>query len=329
MENCSKEFCWDANDTYHFVDQKNNMMLRRSLSVDPKTVECKDDAIDRTFQAYFTYGDERFLEGIWSCWTIVERKGWLRRLLFGKYYYQGYRHPTYARGEDQQDTGISRDQIIYTILALKYAGYSDEAIKEFVTHLRWRISNNAHFTLTLWSWARIMAGIKPYTALYYPIQWLVLMRNLIWNKMLYRCSGFGKESHQADFIKIPNSMKPKNMRRMADLFYPVYSLHTVAWKIKMLPDSWYKRSLQKIALKICPTHNYVIQLLLDAPVKPQPEDIKGYQPMTDSRWTGILNTWINDRDLCILTDPRMIRCNVLDVDYLKRLYFYIKCHGYI
>jgi hypothetical protein len=321
LQNQNPRFSWEATETAYFVNQETKMMLGQNRPWDPNGNNGKGDSIGRTFLAFFTYGDPRFLNGIESCWERVERKGWLRRFLFGKYYYQGYRYPERYPGE----IGISRDHLTYTLLAFKYAGYSDKFLKDFVKHLRFRISDFSIFTIDLWLWARVIANIKPYAIIYYPLQWLVLAMTSIWNKRMYRRSGFGEESSQEDFILIENSLKPKSMVKMASKFYPIYALHQQAWEIKLLPNSRWKKRLQKIALSLCPKHNYVIQLLLDSPNRPPEESIKSYKMMSGFRWSGILNSWLNDRDMRVIDDPKLLEYNVLDVDYLKKLYYTLPC----
>ena len=51
-----------------------------------------------------------------------------------------------------------------------------------------------------------------------------------------------------------------------------------------------------------------------------PENVFGYKSMQGGRWTGILNPWINDRDMEIITDPKRLEWNVQDVDYVRKLY---------
>lgn len=314
-------FNWEATKTQWFVDQENKMMLTQNPGWKPDGDNGKGDAIGRSFIAYFNYGDPRFLDGIEACWEKVERKG-LKRLLFGKYYYQGHRYPHRFKDE----IGLSRDHTAYTIIAFKYAGYSDEFIKDFVTHLRYRISPFSMFTPEMWLWARAVANIKPYKTLFYLTSWIVTKITAKWNKRLYKFSGFGEESHQDDFIKVQNSFKPSRMQTILKLFYPIYALHIAAWQIKVIDgDSKLKRSLQKAALEICPKHNYAIQLLLNDPNSPSQEDVDGYKSMLGGRWTGILNTWLNDRDVGFLTDPEKLEYNVQDVDYLKKLYYTIRC----
>lgn len=314
-------FKWDAEGTQWFADQDNKMMLQKNHNWNPDGENGKGDAIGRSFIAYYTYGDERFLEGIENCWERVERKGWLKRLLFGKYYYQGKRYPVPYKGQ----IGLSRDHLTYTILAYKYAGYSEEFIKDFVRHLRWRISDFARFTPDLWLWTRAIANIKPYKSIYFPIQWITLKITAWWNRMLYKWTGFGEESHQDDFIKVQNNFKPKGVRRWAKMFYPIYALQIQAWQIRLLDDCKWKKRLQKVALELCPKYNYAIQLLLESPNPPSEEDVLGYKSMKGGRWGGILNTWINDRDMKINKEPELLTYNVMDVDYVRKLFYTIPC----
>jgi hypothetical protein len=317
-------FNWEATETNWFVDQNHNMMMDRNPNWDPNGDHGAGDAIGRTFMAYYTYGDERFLEGIENCWEKVERKGWLKKLLFGKYYYQGYRFPD----KDPNRTGLSRDHLTYSILAFKYAGYSEEFLKDFVKHLRWKISDVAKFTPDLWLWTRVISNLRGFKWIYYPIQWITLKLSSTWNRKLIRYIGIGPERHQEDFIPIPNDFKPKRIRKLIKKLYPIYALHIQSWQIKLLPDSNWKKRLEKAALGLCPEHNYAIQLLLRDPFRPSKEDVENYKSMRGGRWTGILNPWINDRDIHIETNKERLEYNIMDVDYLHRLYNSVSCTPY-
>jgi len=316
----ASEFNWEATETQWFVDQEYKMMLGQNPGWKPNGENGKGDAIGRNFIAYYCYGDERFLEGIESCWEKVERKG-IKRLLFGKYYYQGYRYP--HRFPDE--IGLSRDHTLYTVLAYKYAGYSDEFIKEFVTHLRFRISKFARFTPELWCWMRAICGSKFYTWLYLAVSLPVTKVSRWWNDIIYKLVPFEEESHQEDFVKINNNMKPDIIKRWARRLYPIYALHQHAWQLYLLPDSKRKRKIQTEALRICPKHNYVIQMLLGFKDIVNHDDVFEYKSMEGGRWTGILNPWINDRDTQIITNPERLTANVQDEDYVQKLYNTIQC----
>jgi len=314
-------FNWEATKTQWFVDQDYNMMLSQNPGWMPNGGNGKGDAIGRTFVAFYCYSDDRFLEGIESCWEKIERKGFLKRLLFGKYYYQGYRYP--HRFPDE--VGLSRDHTIYTILAYKYAGYSREAIKEFTTHLRFKISDFALFTPELWLWRKAVYGSKIHTWLYLSISLIVTELSNLWNKFVYHITPFEEECNQDEWIKIPNDMKPERIWKWSKRLYPIYALHQHAWQLKVLPDSRLKRRVQKAALKICPKHNYVIKMLLGFKDIVTHEQAFGYRSMHGGRWTGILNPWINDRDLDEITDPERLEANVQDVDYVRTLFNSLQC----
>lgn len=309
----SKGFKWDAtlDDKVNFYVDEYNMVLARPRSYAINSDGGAGDSIGRTFTTYVTYGDERLLEGIKSCWEKVERKGWLRRLLFGKYYYQGYRHPASDR-----DHGLSRDHLLYTILAYKHAGYSDEYMKEFVKHLRYKISDTHNFRLNLWLWVRVISGMKFYTPFYYVAEYIALLASLFVNIVTEKFAKFGPESHQDDFIKMSNKDKTKRMNRLNSFFYPVYAMIQAAYQIRLLKDSIFKRGLVNILLKMTPKYNYAIQLLLGQYVSK--DDVYSYKPMTSWRWSVILNKYRNDRDIGFQT--KNIEYNVLDVDYIRKLY---------
>jgi hypothetical protein len=315
-------FNWEATDTYYFVDQENKMMLTQNPSWKPDGENGKGDAIGRSFTSYVAYEDERFLEGIEACWERVERKGWLKRLLFGKYYYQGYRYPHRYPSE----VGLSRDHLTYTLLAFKYAGYSDEFIKEFVTHLRFRISKFALFTPELWLWRKALYS-RFYEKLYLLMNIPVLYITKLWNKFVYKIVPFEDEYHPEEFIVIQNELKPKRIRKWAKRLYPIYALHIQAWQLNVLPDSKLKRRAEKIALDLCPKYNYVIQMLLGFKDLVPKEEVDNYKPMRGGRWGGILNPWINDRSMYIIDNPVWTEYNTLDVDYLKKLYNTIQCES--
>ena len=178
---------WNTNDTYFFVDKENKMMIVQNPGWNPNGTNGKGDAIGRTFDAYFCYNDERFIEGIESCWVKVDRsKFW--KFLGKDYYYQGYRYPTH------DDEDLSRDHTLYSISAFKYSGYSNEALKEFVMHLRYRISKKFFFTLNSWFWIRAVCGSKFYRFLFYLIEIPIMWFTKQWNKLLYFVAPFDEES---------------------------------------------------------------------------------------------------------------------------------------
>lgn len=314
-------FNWEATETHWFVDQKYNMMLTQNAFWDPNGENGKGDAIGRTFISYFTYGDERFIQGIESCWKKIERKGWFSKLLFGKYYYQGYRYPHRYNHE----RGLSRDHLTYTILAYKLSGYSNKSLKEFVNNLRFKISDFALFTPELWAWKKAMYGSKFYLTLYYLMNIPVILFNNLKNKIIYKIVPFEKEGKQENWEIIYNEQKSEKVKKWAKRLFPIFALHILAWQLYFLPNSKIKKLTQRICLGMTPKYNYVIKMLLGFKDKVNKEDIDKYKSMMGGRWTTTLNPQINNRYLILISDPKLIESNTLDIDYVKKLYNTIQC----
>lgn len=314
---------WETTDTQCFVDQKHKMMLIQNPGWALNKDNGKGDSIGRTFISYFNYKDERFLEGIEDCWVKKERN-WFWKLLGKKYYYQGYRYPTHY------DQDLSRDHLLYSILAFKYSGYySNDKLKEFVKHLRFKISKRFTFTINLWFWTRAVCKNKFYERLFYAIDIPFFQFIRLWNKIIYKIAPFERENSQDEWIKIQNELKPKRIVKLASLLFPIYALHNKSWQIYLMPDSKRKRKLQKICLDLAPKYNYVIKMLLGDKKSFTKKAVWNYKSMTSGRWTGILNPWINDRDMNIIKDEKLLKFNVQDVDYVRNLYNTIQCKKYV
>ena len=312
-------FNWNAIETYWFVDQENKMMLIQNPSWDSNGENGKGDAIGRNMIAFYCYNDYRFIEGIESCWAKVYRKNWFKKILLGKYYYQGYRYPTYANGEEEQSEGLSRDHLLHTVLSYKLAGKLDSKIWEFVKHLRFRISPSAVQTIDLWFWMRAMAGRKFAKWISPRITFYTMKLTAWWQKKVQNFSGIGPdfEENQDTFKHIQNEDKPKIILKVCKLLHPIYALQQQAWEANFYEDKW-KRKCQDVIYSITPKYNYAIKLLCEHPEGITKEDIMNYKPMTGTRWSGIMNIWWNDRPLEIIKKPG--EYNVLDVDYLRKLW---------
>jgi hypothetical protein len=273
-------FNWEATESSYFVDKENKMMLGQNPSWNPNGENGKGDAIGRSEEAFYTYGDYRFIEGIESCWVKVPRKTWIGRLLKGKYYYQGYRYPHRYPNE----IGISRDHTIGTAIAYKNAGKTDEEMWEWVKHLKFRLSPFALQTIDMWLWNRVISGRKFWSIFYYPITWCVTAFTAWWNLKVEKFIGIGPhyEVHQKDFKNMQNSDKPLIINKACSLLYPTYAMEWTAWQFRLLPDGWWKRQLQKQMRKIVPNYNYVIRILLDDKTVTQ-EDVDNYKSMWGGR----------------------------------------------
>jgi len=312
---------WKSKDTQYFVDEENKMMLSKNAAWNPNGDNGKGDAIGRNKDAYFIYRDPRFIEGIENCWVRERRKTLIGRIFKGKYYYQGYRYPTYATGEEYQSRGLSRDHVLNTVIAYKLAGKTDKEIWEFVRGLKWKISDYAKHRPDLWIWERAMAGRKFAKWLSPRITYITMKLTCWYQLKLEKISGIGPhyEEHQYDFERIQNHIQPKIVNTITKTLYPVYTMHQQACQIQFYNDKW-KKKIQDVMYKFAPSYNYAIKLLLDHTEDITEKDINDYKAMKGWRWSGIMNKWWNDRDMSIQTDEKLIEHNIMDVDYLKKLW---------
>lgn len=309
---------WDTIESHNFIDQEHNMMLCQSSD------NGIEDSIGRTLDAFFCYGDIRFIEGIQNCWKKIIKSIKLFNLIpIRKYYWQGYRYPTHY------DRTLSRDHTIYSVIAFKLSGYSNKNLKRFVKHLRWRISDRYTFTPDSWLSIRSIAGIKWAEALFYLIVIPMMWGAMKHNKRIYKKAGFSNEVPQDQFKITLNEDKSEEFKKYTRKLYPVYALTNLSMQLYVMRDSWGKKWLQKILRKMVLKHNYVQKMLLrDLNFKPTSENqnlIYAYKSMKGGRWTTSLNE-VNDRSLYIIKDEKLVEYNALDVDIVRKLFELHKQH---
>ena len=87
------------------------------------------------------------------------------------------------------------------------------------------------------------------------------------------------------------------------------------------PDSLGKWLLKKICLWGIDKENFLLRIMYGGKVSA--EDVYNYKSMSSWRWSTYLNE-LNDRDLYIITDPKELEANVLDVDLLRKMYEKLK-----
>jgi hypothetical protein len=332
---------WNTTNTLYFVDHENKMMIGHNTNWNPNGDNGKGDAVERNFESYYMYGDYRFIEGIQACWVKIsgsppKRKfskwwsirklqnfsHWFKRFTPRKdYYYQGYRYPTHY------DHNMSRDHTVYTIIAYKHAGYADKQLKEFVTHIPWKISETHQFTLNMWFWARAAANIWWAKILYYPVEIITMFLTHIFQTFIFHIYGIKEEVSQNEWINNFGQVTPFNVK-MAQNWnpFPAYALHIFAWQLTCLKDNIGKEVLLWIGRLMCPKHNYVMQILFRCKDKPTEKQVYNYKSMRGGRWTAYMNE-LNDRDMYVVEEyhtPKeialLLEANVLDVDYLKTVY---------
>ncbi|MFA5366528.1 MAG: hypothetical protein WC333_01200 [Dehalococcoidia bacterium] len=332
---------WNTTDTKHYVDRENKMMIGHNAPWNPYGDNGKGDAVERSFESYYMYDDYRFIEGIQACWVknpgppprrkiskwwlvrkFQEFTHWFKRFTpRNDYYYQGYRYPTHY------DRNMSRDHTAYTIIAYKHAGYTDEQLKEFVTHIPWKISDRHQFTPNMWLWARAVANIWWAKPLFYITEIFVMFLTHIVQTFVFYVYGIHEEVSQDEWTGVVVQPTPFNveMARKRNPF-PAYALHIFAWQLTCLKESIWKDVLLWIGRLMCPKHNYAMQILFRYKDKPTKEQVYGYKAMGGGRWTMYMNE-LDDRGMCVyetMYTPEelaiMLKANVIDVDYVRAVY---------
>jgi hypothetical protein len=300
-------FNFTVKDTYIFSDQ-HNMVLYQNPGWDPNGNNGKGDSIGRTVDAYIAYEDTKFISAVKECFIYkVDKRG--------HQYLQGYRHPDYMNDEYND---MSRDHIINTLILLKYIN-DEETLKTYSKKLRWKISDRFSFTIDSWLWMMGVAGSWVCLKLWYILTVLIMGFNAIWNKTIYKIAPFSEEIPQNQFEPYMPEQLTHQQLQLRKLLYPAYALNILSWQLYVLKDSWFKRLVQKLTLKITGKENFLMRLLLDDKNLPSFEDVYTYKMMTGGRWSAMLNE-TNDRDIRIITNLRLIRENRLEEDLLLRIY---------
>ncbi len=295
--------------TQSYVDAY-NMLLGQNYSWDPNGDHGQGDCISDTVIGYITWEWEPFIKSVKSCykWINIGPNGYL----------QAYRHPSLLSQTGYND--MSRDHITYTLILMKYIK-DDAFLNNMSKNLRWRISDKYSFTLDLWLWMKGINGNKIAMFLYYCLQIPLMSLNVRWNKYLKKKGNFGPEIPQDKFVALsPEEIPPKQVK-LRKYVYPVYALHQVGLMMMVSPDSFGKRTLKKICLKDVGEQNFLLKILFGGKVSQ--EEVDGYKAMTSWRWSTWLNN-LNDRDVSIITDPDRLKANVLDVEFLKKIYTKLK-----
>jgi hypothetical protein len=298
----------DKNCWWYF-DAKNKMI--RTHLTDVIGNDDKIDAIERTWDAYYAYGDDELIQGLVDC---MEPKF---NLLDGKYI-QFHRYPT-------RDTkGISRDHVIYALMAYRQKMLNDgepielihKAMDAITSKIRFMVSDITTMNLKTWLWFKSISG-KKIGKLYLPYTYLDININSLWNRLLNKLFKFGPEIHQDDFVSMRGEDRGKWLKFKVGLFYPVYAMKLTAVQLSTIENNKLADKCRASLGKMLPKYNYALKLLCGVPVSKA--EVDSYKSMIGDRWSGILNTWMNDRWMQIMPE-QYTGCNEVDKDYLKKLY---------
>jgi len=305
-------FDYNNKTAMYFVDEF-GLVMSQNRPWNPDGDFGEGDCIGRTFDGlvawenHETFTEEHkeiFTAAIKSCFVMKEDHK-------GKYMV-GYRHPNRL---DDEYNDMSRDHILYALMYMKYT--NDPFLKDMIKYLRWRISDRFTFTPDSWAWMKALNGNVFWTIIFYLMAIPVMAISVLWNKLVYKIAGFKEESHQDDFILIPNSEMPEKKKKWRGRLYPIYAMFQAADQLSVLPDNFGNRIMKRITLWGTPKHNYAMKLMLDGDVTE--EQVLGYKPMTGGRWSTVLNE-VNDRDVRFVTKPEHLEANVMDVDFLIALW---------
>lgn len=302
-------------DTYYFIER--DLML---VNTPGKPDYGKGDSIGRTLNAYFTYEDQQLIEGIKSCWRKIEYKSDVDGHI--DYYFRGQRYPE----EYFFPFDFSRDHTIATFSALILA--DDPFIVELGDKIRKKLrdDNNPKHKInqSLWLWIKIISGYKKwwYKPAYYFLMFWEIIFAIIINKLTYLLGGFKGELKQENFIPVMDENKSRWKLFWKKIHFPQYAVNKLGWQLFVMEDKPIIRFLQKLSIPLIPKYNYLHKLMFNVRLKSfSKEDILSYKPMLGWRWTTTLND-LNDRDLKIITDNNLLKCNVLDVDLLIKFWNY-------
>lgn len=290
MEN---KFNFEPTNSYWYADAY-DMVMYSHLFYDHDYV--KRDSIGRTYEAFVAYGDRRFLNAIKSCWRGGE----------------GVRHPS------GHPVGMSRDHVMNTVYALVEAG---EDFSDFVGSLKWKISDFASFTISMWLYLHLLQG-KKWAKIYYPLMYLEMSFWKKWNKVLYKLTGVGALGWEEDPHKFEPILKdwPRVLVFLSDILFPNYTLRHRAIQWSLLPKSKWVNRLQRLSWDFVPKYNYVLKILLSHPDRVTRDQVRSYVSMSGDRWSDVLNPWINYGRHIYVLPKHKVGENQLDKDYLIKIY---------
>lgn len=282
---------------YYFVDEYGMMLVSDTAD------QGKGDSIGRNFNAYMATGDEKFVDAIMTCYDGAGdgKTVWL----------QGWRHPSYINKPEHNN--LSRDHVIYTVLALKMSGREDE-LNRFISLMteRHRISDRYTFTPDSWLWMKASANTN-YEPLWYLLTIPVSAISVLWNKVIgLFAKGAFKEVPQSEYnchIKVSDRLK-----KLRKLRYPAYALHQMLWMNYSMTPGIGKWLHSKLLLLDSGNQNWLNHIL--AGKKVSREDVMAYRAMHSDRWTTRLDQ-TNDRNLYIFPNAK---ASYLDVALLRNMF---------
>jgi hypothetical protein len=284
------------------------------------------DSLWRTGVAYICYGKEYLKEGIMSCYRKVIKKN-------GRYYYQA------SRSYDQYlESTVSRDQVTMSLASLYEKG-DVELLKEYISHLRVRLSERHNMSADMFLWVKTLNGSIIAEILYNIFQFPVQLFIFGIDKLvifLYRLKikrfkvSLKKICYsQQDFIDDDSlyGIRLKSLTKWEQFWDKLkmneYSKHLMAWQLYTMRFKLISRifgfPMRLLLSRWVETDNYLCQLLLGFDRKITQEMVDNYKPMKGYRWSSRLDG-IDMGSTRIITDPKISEFNQIDVDILHYIY---------
>lgn len=143
--------------TWYYVSDE-NMMINHNFHGDKRLSEQGvHDSIEQTYHAYITYEYEPFIDAIKNCWKKVDYKNPIMKHFFG-FKYKPQRYPI----SYENMKSMSRDHVIYSLMAFYHSGMSKDDLWDRVKRLPFMIGDNLGTIMTpeLWLWGRLISGKK-------------------------------------------------------------------------------------------------------------------------------------------------------------------------
>lgn len=303
----------DNKDTFWFFDDVNLMMLHQNYGL--VFDNGKHDGAEKSCHAYYVYEDVDFILGLLKCRDVIKRKNKLTKWLFGPEYFQWKRYPQI----EWYHQPMSRDHYIYILCALKYAKFPEHNINYYVERTRLQLSKSNWLTLKVWAWSKLIGG-KKIGKIYYPLALFSMMFYKNWNKVIDYLGEFGEEWSQEDWANKPHPKPNKFQKVLRGLRYPTYAIKLNAFMLSVLPNTWFKRQIQRQTWPIIPKYNYALKLMLNHPDFISIDEIFKYKSMMGDRWSDNVHPLLNPRELPIINDNNLLKDNRLDYDFLIKLY---------
>jgi hypothetical protein len=228
----------------------------------------KGDSVGRNAFAYICWPDQTYLKNsILDCIRVRDDS-----------YLQFYRYPGFGA-----DT-ISRDHIGAIIVAF-YVNRDWKELDWILDNLPWRLSRKYTQTLDFWLWQTALKYRRNWKRYLFEYLFLFLVMSMFlfvipWNFLVRLVLGIKRVNlyDNPKFVKFEEKSWKWYLNRT---LYPHYALFLLAWQIKILSKSWFKKIVQ--FLLRFESRNIVIDAILGKEISNA--KWKHFRPVTSFIWS--------------------------------------------